>query len=148
MVRHRLAARKANYGCGGRKIMELHAGGCLTFPIGVGEQRGRHGEAERLRGAHVQHQFHRSSNPRVALRAAFLIPAIAGLHRPPRTAPNSRGGHSHLQILLSISMERRKASARPIVRLVLSSSKALVINFTVASEFTAQCETKSARAPA
>jgi hypothetical protein len=43
---------------------------------------------------------------------------------------------------------RRSASARPIVGSFFTSSKAPIINLTVATEATDQCDTRIDRAPA
>ena len=73
------------------------------------------------------------------------VAALAAPHRMSSPAISK-----HLKVLERAGLVEvgRNASARPIRLSPLISSNAVVINLTVASESTAQCETSSARAPA
>jgi hypothetical protein len=100
-----------------------------------------------------EHDPHRSNSSRLqSFRFRLAIADIGTIaprfpRRPPRTEPSLPDGH-YRRLSTSASMERRSASLRPILGSALISSNAFVISFTVASEFTAQCETSIARAPA
>ena len=87
--------------------------------------------------------------PRIAISLRSILPSRATFASEHERRPDSGWANSGGFFGSSIAISaRRSATARPIVGSFFSSSKAPVINLTVATEATDQCDTRIDRAPA
>lgn len=87
--------------------------------------------------------------PRIAIALRSILPSRATFASEHERRPDSGWANSGGFFGSSIAISaRRSATARPIVGSFFSSSKAPVINLTVATEATDQCDTRIDRAPA
>ena len=92
---------------------------------------------------------HPAEIPPIAISLRSILPSRATFasehERRPDCGWANSGGFFGSSIAI---LARRSATARPIVGSFFSSSKAPVINLTVATEATDQCDTRIDRAPA